>query len=99
MASLAKGKLGNRLNDDVILRNDWNGAREQQSILNLYQEIGDIRNGLAHNTFMKVPETTFSQQLKELIAEHVRPLSSFAFSRTFGDHIQKGNKTSAERNQ
>ena len=36
MASLAKGKLGNRLNDDVILRNDWNDAREQQSILNLY---------------------------------------------------------------
>jgi len=30
------------------------------------KEIGDIRNGLAHNTFMKVPETTFSQQLKAI---------------------------------
>jgi len=82
----------------VVIRNC--SLFEQNPKWHLWQkEIGDIRNGLAHNTFMKVPETTFSQQLKELIAEHVRPLYSFAFGGTFGDRIRKGNKTSAKRNQ
>jgi len=49
----------------VVIRNC--SLFEQNPKWHLWQkEIGDIRNGLAHNTFMKVPETTFSQQLKAI---------------------------------
>ena len=79
--------------------------------MNLYKEIGDIRNGLAHNTFMKVPETTFSQQLKQWVTEHVRYILAACKeayhvtedSRTFGTvwrclTIMKGYQTRAKGN-